>query len=91
MSGADLAKAMAPAEKPACDDEGGMNRALCLAHCTADDQSLDTGSQLVLAPPCLPILVVSPSQPPKHSLFPTVRVARTSDPPIPIRFCSLLI
>jgi hypothetical protein len=92
MPGSGLAKVMAATEKSGCSGEGSMNLNLCLAHCNADSQSLDSGELPVLPPP--PSLLVSFAPPVDHSERPTravVGVVRTGDPPIPIRFCSFLI
>jgi hypothetical protein len=88
MSDARMAKAIASADTPAC--AGGMNLNLCLAHCNAERQSLDTGEPPVLAPASSVVLVVPVAEPPaRRPIFPAARLQRSGDPPIPIRFCSL--
>lgn len=91
MPGSGLAKAMAPTGKSGCSDERRMNLNLCLAHCNADSQSLDTGELPVSAPPPSVVLAVPLVDYPERLTLSVVRVERTSDPPIPIRFCSFLI
>lgn len=91
MPSAKLAQAMAAMEQSECDDVRGMNASLCHAHCTSEDQSLDAGGQPVVAAPSLPVLVVPSIQQPKHTPYSAVHIERSTDPPIPIRFCSFLI
>jgi hypothetical protein len=92
MSSAGFANVAATAETADCDDTGSMNLNLCLAHCSADSQSLDANVLPVVAPPPALLLVVPlaiHSELPPRPRFTSVE--RTSDPPIPIRFCSFLI
>jgi hypothetical protein len=90
MSDALMAKAIASVETSGC--AGGMNLNLCLAHCTADHQSLDTGAPPVLAlPPSVVLVVPAVDSSEPHFVFSAVRLERSGDPPIPIRFCSFRI
>jgi hypothetical protein len=93
MPGSGLAKALAAAEKSGCSGEGSMNLNLCLAHCNSDSQSLDTGELPVSTLPSSVVLVVPPVGCPERLTLAVavVCVERTSEPPIPIRFCSFLI
>ncbi len=91
MPASGLAKAMTPTKESGCSDKGSMNLNLCLAHCNAGSQSLDTGELAVSAPPSSVVLVVPLVDYPERLTLSVVRVERTSDPPIPIRFCSFQI
>jgi hypothetical protein len=92
MANADLTKVLEAEEAPACGGMGSMSLNLCLAHCTADSQSLDVDVPAVLVPPAVLVLVVPllPDVVPTTSSRDGDAVA-TGDPPIPIRFCSFLI
>jgi len=91
MPGSGLAKAMAPTEKSGCSEKGRMNLNLCLAHCDADSQSLDTCGLPVPAPPSSVVLLVPLFDYPEPLTLSVLRVEHTGDPPIPIRFCSFQI
>jgi hypothetical protein len=91
MPAAGLAKMMAEVETSGCDDAGGMNLNLCHAHCTADQQSLDTGEPAPLLPLLTVVLVVPSFEYVEHPTFTVARVEHTGDPPKPIRFCSFQI
>lgn len=71
--------------------DGGMNLNLCLAHCSAGDQSLDLNLLPPIAPPSTPMLFVLSGEPHEQRPLFVERLERATDPPIPIRFCSFLI
>jgi hypothetical protein len=91
MPAAGLAQVMAEVEAAGCSEAGGMNLNLCQAHCVAEHQSLDTGEVPQLSPLHVVVWVVPPFEYTEHPTFTVVRVQRTGDPPIPIRFCSFQI
>jgi hypothetical protein len=91
MPAAGLAKIMAAVETSDCSETGSMNLNLCHAHCTADQQSLDTGEPTPLPPQLAVILVVPSFEYIEHPTFIVSRVEHTGDPPKPIRFCSFQI
>jgi hypothetical protein len=91
MPAAGLAKVMAEVESSDCDDAGGMNLNLCHAHCTADQQSLDTGEPTPFLPLLAIVLIVLSFEYVEHPTVTVARVEHTGDPPKPIRFCSFQI
>lgn len=91
MPAAGLAKIMAVVETSGCSETGSMNLNLCHAHCTADQQSLDTGEPTALPPLHTVVLLVPTFKYVDHSTFTVSRVEHTGDPPKPIRFCSFQI
>ena len=91
MPAAGLAKVMAEVETSGCSEAGSMNLNLCHAHCTADQQSLDTGELPPLSPLHAAVVVVPPFEYVEHPRFTVARVEHTGDPPKPIRFCSFQI
>ena len=91
MPATGLATLVAAVDQSGCDDASGMNLNLCHAHCTADQQSLDTGELPPLPPQTTAVLVVPLFEYREPPTFIVSRVAHTGDPPKPIRFCSLQI
>lgn len=82
---------------PSCHSQRNANadtsRSLCRLHCAIDAQSIDQHETLTL-PPCLegaPILALRAMPPARYNPRGTWRDARSTDPPIAIRFCSFLI
>ncbi len=92
MPSSDLAKALSQANQSCCD-ESGMNANLCIAHCTADSQTLDhysfTGPAV---PPATGAFMVVPVIE-RRTIVATPQsvLPRATPPPIPILFCSFLI
>ena len=93
MPAAGLAKVMAEVETSGCNNAGSMNLNLCHAHCTADQQSVDTGELPPLLPLRTAVLVVPAIEYTAHPTFTfhVARVEHTGDPPKPIRFCRFQI
>lgn len=78
-------------EAAPCHDEEIPNANACLSHCTQSDQiSADQHSVPIAAPAS--VIAWASIQPQTQSirLFSHERPAPGSEPPIPIRFCSLL-
>ena len=91
MPAAGLAKVMDEVQTSDCNNAGSMNLNLCHAHCTADQQSLDTGELPLTSPLLAMVLVVPLLKYKEHPSFIISRVENTGDPPKPIRFCSFQI
>lgn len=91
MPAAERAMIVAKVEISDCNDADRMNLNLCHAHCTADQQSLDTGEPTRLPPQFAVILVVPSFEYIERPTFNVACVEHTGDPPKPIRFCSFQI
>ena len=92
MPSSELAQVLSHA-KHTCCDESGMNANLCIAHCTADSQTLDHYSFTVPAvPPATGAFKVVPVIE-RRTIVATPQsvLPRATAPPIPILFCSFLI
>ena len=76
-----------------CHDSSNINLNLCLAHCSADSQTLGTGAALVAVPPqtIAPLLILPVVERRTIRLAHVQVLKRAKDPPIPILFCSFLI
>jgi len=82
------------AAMPECEKHDGSNSNLCLQHCQAGSQSVQTTPQLnVPAFALIPVIVMAPVQPVSNLgiTVPSALLTRETSPPLLIRFCSFLI
>lgn len=89
----DQATTAAPSCHSGLSANADLGRSLCRLHCVTDGQSL-THFDAPFLPPALegaPILALEPDIAGRQVAPTSWREAVSHDPPIPIRFCSLLI
>lgn len=92
MTNSGLDAVISVADRSDCAGSGTMNANLCLAHCSASDQSVGTTSLALAVPTSLaPVLLAARTEPHFIPELCAARIERATDPPIPIRFCSYLI
>jgi hypothetical protein len=87
-----LAETLSQAQQSDCDDLA-MNANLCVAHCTADSQTLDHHScnVPVVVSAVGAFVVVPVFQRPEIAAAPSSLLPAATAPPIPILYCSFLI